>query len=254
LPQGNRLVDGEWWDATTTEPVVSLAQSWAEPLRVKVGDRIGVRVGTEEIDALIVNIREVQWENFNPNFFVLFPPNVFANAPHTFLSSTRLEGQNQDTLVSLNQIFPTINIIDIGAILKQVRRLLDLVGLTLNLVFGFTLAAGSVALYSVMQSGHEARVRDVAMLKVLGCDRRRIMMALGAEFLTISLIAGLVAGISASMIGWLLAAQIFDIPYQFNPFVLVFSVFLSAIIVAALSMSHVKHALRTAPKFALLWI
>ena len=254
LPQGNRLVDGEWWDATTTEPVVSLAQSWAEPLRVKVGDRIGVRVGTEEIDALIVNIREVQWENFNPNFFVLFPPNVFANAPHTYLSSTRLEGQNQDTLVSLNQLFPTINIIDIGVILKQVRRLLDLVGLALNLVFGFTLAAGSVALYSVMQSGHEARVRDVAMLKVLGCDRRRIMMALGAEFLTISLIAGLVAGISASMIGWLLAAQIFDIPYQFNPFVLVFSVFLSAIIVAALSMSHVKHALRTAPKFALLWI
>ena len=37
-------------------------------------------------------------------------------------------------------------------------------------------------------------------------------------------------------------------------FVLVFSVFFSAIIVAALSMSHVKHALRTAPKFALLWI
>ena len=79
-------------------------------------------------------------------------------------------------------------------------------------------------------------------------------MALGAEFLTISLIAGLVAGISASVIGWLLAAQIFDIPYQFSPFVLIFSVFLSAIIVAALSLSHVKHALRTGPKYALLWI
>ena len=45
---------------------------------------------------------------------------------------------------------PTVNIIDIGAILKQVKRLLDLVGLALNLVFGFTLAAGSVALYSVI--------------------------------------------------------------------------------------------------------
>ena len=92
----------------------------------------------------------MQWENFSPNFFVLFPPNVFANAPHTFLSSARLEGAGQDTLVSLNQLFPTVNIIDIGAILKQVKRLLDLVGLALNLVFGFTLAAGSVALYSVI--------------------------------------------------------------------------------------------------------
>jgi putative ABC transport system permease protein len=248
VPRDNTLVAGEWWQPGTSEPVVSLAESWAEPLRVKVGDRIGVRVGSETIEARIANLRKVQWESFNPNFFVLFPPGVFKEAPHSFLSSTRIEEKQQDVLVELSRQFPTVNIIDIGAILRQVRHLMEIVGVALNLVFGFTLAAGAAVLFAVMQSSHDARVREAAMLKVLGCDRSRLMRALNTEFVVIGLVAGVIAAATATLTGWLLAARVLDLEYAPQFSVIGISILLSIVLVWAVSRSGVRTALTTPPQ------
>ena len=251
LPEDNRLVSGEWWQPGTTEPVVSLAKSWAEPLGVTVGDRIGVRVGSQTINARIMNLREVRWESFNPNFFVLFPPAAFQNAPHTFLSAIRLEEARQDELLVLSRQFPTVNIIDIGAILKQVRHLIEVVGVALNLVFGFTLIAGAVVLYAVMQSSHDSRIQDAAMLKVLGCDRRRLLYALNTEFAMIALIAGVIAAGAATLTGWLLASQVFNLEYTPGFAVIAVSILVSVVMVWLISRSGVQKALASPPQATL---
>jgi len=251
IPRDNTLVAGEWWQPGTSEPVVSLAESWAEPLRVQVGDRIGVRVGSETIDASIANLRKVRWESFNPNFFVLFPPGVFNQAPHSFLSSTRIEEEQQDVLVELSRQFPTVNIIDIGAILRQVRHLMEIVGVALNLVFGFTLAAGAAVLFAVMQSSHDARVREAAMLKVLGCDRSRLMRALNTEFVVIGLVAGVIAAATATLTGWLLATRVLELEYAPQFSVIGISILLSIVLVWAVSRSGVRTALTTPPQATL---
>ncbi len=251
IPRDNTLVAGEWWQPGTAEPVVSLAESWAEPLRVQVGDRIGVRVGSETIEARIANLRKVRWESFNPNFFVLFPPGVFNQAPHSFLSSTRIEEEQQDVLVELSRQFPTVNIIDIGAILRQVRHLMEIVGVALNLVFGFTLAAGAAVLFAVMQSSHDARVREAAMLKVLGCDRSRLMRALNTEFVVIGLVAGVIAAATATLTGWLLATRVLELEYAPQFSVIGISILLSIVLVWAVSRSGVRTALTTPPQATL---
>ncbi len=251
IPRDNALVAGEWWQPGTSEPVVSLAESWAEPLRVQVGDRIGVRVGSETIDARVANLRKVRWESFNPNFFVLFPPGVFKEAPHSFLSSTRIEEEQQDVLVELSRQFPTVNIIDIGAILRQVRHLMEIVGVALNLVFGFTLAAGAAVLFAVMQSSHDARVREAAMLKVLGCDRSRLMRALNTEFVVIGLVAGIIAAATATLTGWLLATRVLELEYAPQFSVIGISILLSIVLVWAVSRSGVRTALATPPQATL---
>lgn len=251
IPRDNTLVAGEWWQPGTAEPVVSLAESWAEPLRVQVGDRIGVRVGSETIEARIANLRKVRWESFNPNFFVLFPPGVFNQAPHSFLSSTRIEEEQQDVLVELSRQFPTVNIIDIGAILRQVRHLMEIVGVALNLVFGFTLAAGAAVLFAVMQSSHDARVREAAMLKVLGCDRSRLMRALNTEFVVIGLVAGVIAAATATLTGWLLATRVLELEYAPQFSVIGISILLSIVLVWMVSRSGVRTALTTPPQATL---
>ncbi|MBJ80526.1 MAG: hypothetical protein CMH60_04340 [Myxococcales bacterium] len=251
LPADNAIIAGRWWRTGSRDPVVSLAKSWAEPLGVTVGDRIGVQVGAQAIDARIVNLREVRWEGFNPNFFVLFPPGVFENAPHTFLSALRLEDSRQDALVALSRQFPTINIIDIGAILAQVRHLMKVVGVALNLVFGFTLIAGAAVLFAVMQASHDSRIRDAAVLKVLGCSRPRLLTALNTEFAVIALVAGVIAAGAASVTGWLLASQVFNLDYAPGLQVIVISILFSVVIVWLVSRSGVATALRSPPQATL---
>jgi putative ABC transport system permease protein len=251
IPRDNTLIAGDWWQPGTKDAVVSLAESWAEPLRVKVGDRIGVRVGSETIEAKIANLRRVQWESFNPNFFVLFPPGVFEDAPHSLLSSARLEEEQQDVLVELSRQFPTVNIIDIGAILRQVRRLMEIVGAALNLVFGFTLAAGAAVLFAVMQSSHDARLREAAMLKVLGCDRSRLTRALNTEFVVIGIVAGVIAAGAATLTGWLLATRVLELEYVPQLSVIAISILVSIVLVWSVSRSGVRKALQAPPQATL---
>jgi putative ABC transport system permease protein len=251
VPADNTIIAGRWWQTGTRDPVVSLAKSWADPLGVTVGDRIGVQVGAETIEARIANLREVRWESFNPNFFVLFPPGVFKNAPHTFLSAVRLEESRQDALVALSRQFPTVNIIDIGAILGQVRHLMKVVGVALNLVFGFTLIAGAAVLFAVMQASHDSRIRDAAVLKVLGCNRPRLLQALNTEFAVIAIVAGVIAAGAASLTGWLLASQAFNLDYAPGLAPIATSILLSVVIVWLVSRSGVEAALRSPPQATL---
>jgi putative ABC transport system permease protein len=135
--------------------------------------------------------------------------------------------------------------------LAQVRRVLDLVSLALNLVFAFTLAAGGAVLFSVMQTNQESRIRDVAMLKVLGCDRRRIRRALNFEFLTIAIIAGLLGGGAALLTGEWLAEWVFEIPYVTRFKELFFALPTSVIIVWLVSVLGVRKAQSVSPQTVL---
>jgi putative ABC transport system permease protein len=135
--------------------------------------------------------------------------------------------------------------------LAQVRRVLDLVSLALNLVFAFTLAAGGAVLFSVMQTNQESRMRDVAMLKVLGCDQRRIRAALNFEFLVIALIAGLLGGGAALLTGEWLAEWVFEIPYVTRFKELFFALPTSVIIVWLVSVLGVRKAQSVSPQTVL---
>ena len=101
MPRGNTLIAGDW--RPDQNPVVSLAESWAAVERT-VGDRIGVRVGSEIIDAKS-NLRRVQWKVSTQIFSFYFHP-TFLMTPHSFLSSVRLEEEQQDVLVDLSRQFP----------------------------------------------------------------------------------------------------------------------------------------------------
>ena len=97
----------------------------------------------------------------------------------------------------------------------------------LNLVFGITLAAGVAVLFAVMQSSHDTRMREAAMLKVLGCDYSRLTRALNTEFVVIGVVAGIIAAVAATLTGWLLATRVLDLEYAPQLSVIAISILVS---------------------------
>lgn len=61
----------------------------------------------------------MDWESLRPNFFFIFPQGALDGQPQSWLTSFRWENGN-GMLTQLNREFPTISLLDIGAILKQV--------------------------------------------------------------------------------------------------------------------------------------
>jgi len=100
-----------------------------------------------------------------------------------------------------------------------VRTIMDRVNLSVQYVFVFTLLAGLVVLYAAIQASRDERLYEGALLRTLGASRAQLWQGLAAEFLALGLLAGLLAALAASVTGFVLARQVFDLDYSFNPWV-----------------------------------
>jgi putative ABC transport system permease protein len=218
LREDNRLIAGRWWDAQRNGLAeVSVEREYAELLGLKLGDELEYDVAGEAVSARVTSLREVQWDSFRPNFFVVFSPGVLDDVTGTLITSVHLGADQRPALVELVREFPEVTIIDIEALLSQVREVMNKATLAVEYVFGFTLAAGLMVLLAAVQATRDERRYESAMLRTLGASRRVVFQGLAAEFTVIGLLAGLLAATGASVAGFFLAREVFNLDYSPDP-------------------------------------
>ena len=234
LRDDNRLVSGRWWrDGDGGGPRVSVEQDYAERLGLKLGDSLTYDIAGEAITGRITSLREVRWDTFKPNFFVVFSPGVLESATGTLITSVHVEPQQRPLLVDLVRQFPEVTIIDIEALLAQVRDVMNKASLAVQYVFLFTLAAGLMVLLAAVQATGDERRYESAMLRTLGASRSVVFQGIAAEFIVLGALAGLLAAAGATAVGYLLAKQVFDLQYAPNPWVWVIGIVGGAALVGA---------------------
>ncbi len=232
LPAGNKLQSGEWWPSTAGgEALVSVASDYQEEFNLKIGDMISFDVAGEELSARVSSFREVQWDSFRPNFFLVFSPGSLDGRIGTWLTSMYIQPEQKPVLVDLVRKFPSVSIFDIEAILTQIRAVMDRASLAVQYVFGFTLIAGLTVLLAAIQSTRDERRYESAMLRTLGASRRVVLQGVAAEFSALGMLAGILAAFGATGAGWLLATQLFDLDFAPNPWVWVLGLGLGVLIV-----------------------
>lgn len=213
----NELLTGQWWPAGYSgEPLVSLEEDAAEELGVSIGDRLSFLIAGQEIEAKVASTRKVNWDSFKPNFFMVMSPGALDGYPATFISGARVPVENKDTLVELVRTHPTVSVIDIDAILLQIKGILDKVSLAVQSVFVFTLAAGIAVLFAAVQSTIDERRFESAMLRALGVRRRTVLSGVLTEFAALGFAAGLLASAGASILAAIVTVLLFDLDYAFN--------------------------------------
>ena len=218
LPAYNRMVGGDWWgEAGRGQPLASIEQALVQWFGFEIGDTIGFDVAGEPLTLTIDNIREVEWDSFAVNFFLVAPPGVLDDYPATWLTSVHVAQADKPALIELVRAYPNITVLDVDALIQQVQRVIARVSLAVEAVFGFTLLAGVLVLLSALLGTRAARRREAALLRTLGASRRRLRQALLAEFGALGVLAGLLAALAAQGIAAVLAQVAFDIPYAAGP-------------------------------------
>ncbi|KXX64163.1 ABC transporter permease [Marichromatium gracile] len=217
LGADNRIVAGAWWQGAEAPPQFSVERDLAETLGISLGDEIAFMVAGREVAAPVTSLREVQWDSFNVNFFVIASPALLGDEPASHITSFHVPTSDESLLVELVRRFPNLTLLDVDALLQQVRQVVDRGVLAVEYVFLFTLAAGLLVMYAGIQASLEDRRVEHAILRTLGVGRARLLGALAVEFVVAGLLAGLLASVFAEGIGWLLAEQLFGIAFVFNP-------------------------------------
>ncbi len=232
LRDDNRLVAGQWWrEGDGGGPRVSVEQEYAERLGLKLGDTVTYDVAGEAVTATITSLREVRWDSFQPNFFMVFSPGVLDDVTGTLITSVHVRPEQRPALVDLVRRFPEVTIIDLDALLSQVRDVMDKAALAVQYVFLFTLAAGLMVLLAAVQATRDERRYESAMLRTLGASRRVVLQGVAAEFTVLGLLAGLLAAAGATAAGWLLAREVFNLKYAPDPAVWIVGIVGGALLV-----------------------
>jgi putative ABC transport system permease protein len=219
VPQGSRIVAGEWWAADYAgAPLVSLESKTAKDLDLKLGDTVTVNVLGRNLTARIANLRAVDWQNLGINFVLVFSPGTFGGAPHTDIATLTFTdgGTNQQEtalIKALADAFPTVSAVRVKDALDAVDHIVSNLVLALRGASSVTLIAAALVLGGALAAGQRFRVYDAVVLKTLGATRIRLLAAYALEYLLIGL-ATVVFGVAAgSVAADLIVTRVMEIPF-----------------------------------------
>jgi len=213
LPAGNTVVQGNW-HGQTSRPEFSVESGVAQTLDIQVGDTVTFDVAGQAVSAPVTSARDLRWDSMRVNFFFIASGGVLNDYPASLITSFHLPENRRDVGLGLTKAFPNLSLIDVGAVMGQVESMIDRLIMVVQLVFGFAVAAGVVVLLAALQSTQDERAREFAIMRALGARQRQLHQTLVVEFALMGLTAGALAGVGASLVGWLLAVKVFDMSYM----------------------------------------
>jgi putative ABC transport system permease protein len=217
LPDDNQLVAGKWWiPGGHGGAQLSVEEGIATTLGIKLGDELTYSVGGATFNARVASLRKVNWDSFRVNFFVIASPGVLEKFPASYITSLHLPDAQGGLLDEMVKAFPNLTVIDVAAVMNEVRTIMDRVAGAVEFVFLFTWLMGFTVLYAAIAATRDERVYETAILRTLGASRRQLLAGLFAEFAGIGMLAGLVAALGASGTSYFLSTRILVLPYVFN--------------------------------------
>lgn len=218
-PDNNVITQGHWWSQEEDIAEVSLEQDYADNFQLSLGDVLRFDVGGRQVDATITSFRTVEWESMSPNFFIILSPAALRDFPATYMTSFYLAREDKQFLNGLLRQHPTITVIEIDALIEQVKSIVDRVTQAVELVLGLVLISGCLVLVASIQASRDARMSEHALVRTLGGTRKLIGSSLFAEFLVLGLFAGVVAVFGAELIVAVLQYQVFELGVSLHPWV-----------------------------------
>ncbi len=251
LKSSETLVAGEVWDGpwefgSEELPGISLEQDFAERINARIGDTISFDVQSVPITGRVMNLRTVDWNSFQPNFFISFQPGVLDPAPKTFVTAVSNVPEEQQLSIqnAIVESLPNISIINVGEIVASILDITDQISWGIKVMAYLSIFAGLVVLFSIARYEVKSRFWEVNLLKILGANFRDVKSMIQIEFGILGFFAALV-GVSMSLlisyaISWFVFDSIWQLSWSITVFSLVAITTLSVVTALVATMSVLR--------------
>jgi putative ABC transport system permease protein len=174
------------------------------------------------------------------NFVMVFSPNAFAGAPHSWLATlTEADGSAAAEAKILNAVtraFPAVTTVRVKDALDVVNRLVGELGTAIRAAASVALIASVLVLSGALAAGNRGRTHDAVILKTLGATRRTLIAAFSLEYLMIGLATALFALAAGALAAWYVLANIMKLPSAFDPEVAVTTILVALVLTVGLGL------------------
>jgi putative ABC transport system permease protein len=218
--------DGPWDPASDELPGISIEENFAQRMGFRIGDELGFDVLGVPITGRIVNTRKVDWNSFQPNFFISFQPGVLDPAPKTFVAA--ISGvREEDRIAVQNSIvlgLPNVSVINVTQIVARILDITDQISWAIRLMAWLSILAGLVVLFSIARYEVKSRFWEINLLKILGANFRDVRNMVQIEFGILGFFAAATGILLSLLLSWSLSWFIFDKLWRFSPGMTGFSI------------------------------
>jgi len=231
LKDSEELVAGEtWsgpWDFASGElPGISLEENFAERMGLAIGDTMGFDVQSVPVTGRVLNTRKVDWNSFQPNFFVSFQPGVLDPAPKTFVAAIS-EVKEEDRIGVQNGIvaaLPNVSVINVQQIVARILDITDQISWAIRVMAYLSILAGLVVLFSIARYEVKSRFWEINLLKILGANFNDVKGIVQLEFGILGFFAAF-AGVALSLVmSYSISWFVFDSLWRFDGVLTTFSI------------------------------
>lgn len=226
--------EGPWDYSSENLPGISVEQYFAERTGLKLGDTLTFDVQGVPITGQIINLRKVEWNSFQPNFFLSFQPGVLEPAPKTFIAAIS-EVAEEERLSLQNAIVataPNVSVINVSQIVGRLLDITNQISWAIKVMAWLAILAGLVVLFSIARYEVQARSWEINLMKILGGSFTDVRLLVQIEFGVLGLSAALCGVIISLVISWGISWVLFDALWRFSLFTTGFSI----VAITALSM------------------
>jgi putative ABC transport system permease protein len=218
ITDAERITSGEWigyFDDFDGLVPISLEQGVSESMGVGLGDRFSFNVQGIPLEAYVASLREVNWQQVQPNFIFTFPSGILEEAPqfHVFVSQVPDRATGAVLQRDIISRFGNVSIIDLDLVLTTVDSILSRVGFVIRFMALFSVITGLIVLSGAVVASRFQRIRESVLLKTLGASGSQILQIMSVEYLVLGVISALTGLVLALGGAWALAWFVFEAVY-----------------------------------------
>ena len=197
-PKDNLITQGR--SNFTQTGQVSVEEKLATEFGIKIGDQLSFSLPEGTLQATVINLRSVEWESFSPNFFFIFSPQTMDENAGSYLGSFYVPPTDQTKMVQLIQQYSNTVFIDVGRVLDEVKRLMNVLVQIVTVLAMLVGLSGILVLIACLNVLMDERRKEVALLRSFGVAKNKLKQMLSLEIGFIGLLSGIVACLFAEVI------------------------------------------------------
>ena len=246
LPEGNQILEGSWFGKEKNG--ISISNEISERYNLKLNDKITIEISGKSRDSYVQSIREVNWENFSPNFFAIGYKEDFENNVSTYITSFFVSQDKKTFSSEFIKRFPTVSIISLSELIAEIQGIISKVSEAFKLILGLTVVSSIFLLIATVQESFKQREKQAAILKTIGASSKLLQRNSFLEFLSLALIAGFLGSSLAQTTTYFLEKNIFEIEPKIYLNIWFVGMLASVIVIGVLSLIFSNLINRKTPK------
>jgi len=231
-PKDNVIIEGKWWNKEEASiPQVSLEEDAARRLGVGIGSNITIEIQGVQITAPVTNIRKVNWRNMRTNFYMIFSPGALEGAPITFVATVHVpEEKELELQQAVVDALPNVTALSTRDIINTVETVVEKLRTLVDFMSGFSILAGLIILSGSIASTKFRRLRESAILKILGARRNTVMGILGIEYAILGIVSGVMGVGLSCLLSWGVMTYLVKSDWNLYPSAMLWTLVLSVLL------------------------